>query len=332
MKQAESRLIHLLAALALLLPAAKPLTAQDMLEVVRGQMATGHTADARVLVGSAVETAASPAQRNRALLYRAYLETDEDSASAGLELVSSAAEGQAEAVSARERLGDLAFSRGNYREALKNWLLAAETAGSLEHRQSSLVKAARAQLRMNRPQQALKTLEKGLGLGRSSNYGMLLYYTGKALQRTGNRKQSAEYFLAAYQSPGNPYQLAALSYLAEFYGKGKSRQAGQWRQRLAESAARTVFDPGEVSAAAGMPAELQGTYSIQLGAFSSRARAGTQAESLKKQGFKAVVLPAGSDGLYRVRIVGLPGRREAEKIIKRLKKKGISYHLISPGD
>ncbi len=332
MIQAGVRLICLVITLASSGLAVPRLAGQDMLEVARSQMATGQTADARVLVGSAVKSATTPEQRNRALLYQAYLETDEDSAFARLEMVSGLAKGQAEGISARERLGDLAFLRGDYREALKNWLVVAETAKSLKDRQYSLAKAARAQLRMNYPQKAVETMEKALALGRSPAYGMLHYYSGVALQAVGGRKQAAEQYLAAYQHPGNPYQLAALSRLVEFYGKGKSLHARQWRNRLAESAAHTVFDPAEVSAAAGVTPGWPGTYSIQLGAFSTLSRARAHAESLKQQGFDPVVLPAGSDRLCRVRIVGLPSRLEANKIIKKLKKKGISYHLISPGD
>ena len=331
MKQAGVRLICLVIILASSGPAVPRLAGQGLLEVARSQMAAGQTADARVLVGSAVKSAISPEQRNRALLYQAYLETEEDSAFARLEMVSVLAKGQAEGISARERLGDLAFLRGDYREALKNWLVAAETANSLKDRQYSLVKAARARLRMNNPKAAIETLEKAMALGRSPAYGMLHYYSGVALQAVGNRKQAAEQYLAAYQQAGNPYQLAALYRLVAFYGKGKSLHARQWRNRLAESAGHTVFDPAEVSAAAGSPGWTD-TYSIQLGAFSTLSRARAHAESLKRQGFDPAVLPAGSDRLYRVRIVGLPGRLEANKIIKKLKKKGISCHLIFPGD
>ena len=330
MNGAGNRLVCLVMILAFWGSAAPRLAAQDMLDVAAGQMATGQTADARVLVGSAVESATSPKQRNRALLYQAYLETDEDSASTRLELVTELAAGQAEAISARERLGDLAFSRGDYRQALTTWLKAADTAESLEYRQNLLVKAARARLRMNNPQQAIKILERALALGRSSEYGTLHYYSGVALQASGDRNKAAEQYLAAYRFAGNPYQLAALSRLVEFYGRGKSAHARQWRSRLIESAASTVFDPAEVSSAAGGLAGLPGTYSIQLGAFSSLSRARAQAENLKHQGFDPVVLPAGSDGLYRVRILGLASRVEADKVVKKLKKNGFSYQLISP--
>jgi len=265
MKQAGVRLICLVIILASSGPAVPRLAGQDLLEVARSQMAAGQTADARVLVGSAVKSATSPEQRNQALLYQAYLETEEDSAFARLETVSGLAEGQAEGISARERLGDLAFLRGDYREALKNWLAAAETANSLKDRQYLLAKAARARLRMNHPQPAVETLEKALALGRSPAYGMLHYYSGVALQAVGNRKQAAEQYLAAYQQAGNPYQLAALYRLVEFYGKGNSLHARQWRNRLAESAARTVFDHAEVSAAAGVTLPTQVPASLISG-------------------------------------------------------------------
>ncbi len=330
MNAAENRLVCLVMILAFWGPAAPRLAAQDMLDVAAGQMATGQTADARVLVGSAVESATSPKQRNRALLYQAYLETDEDSASTRLELVTGLAAGQAEAISARERLGDLAFSRGEYRQALTNWLKAADTAEILKNRQNLLAKAARARLRMNNPQQAIEILERALALGRSSEYGTLYYYSGVALLACGDPEKAAEQYLAAYRFAGNPYQLAALSRLVELYGRGKSAHARQWRNRLIESTAGTVFDPAEVSSTTDRLAGPPGTYSIQLGAFSSLSRARAQAESLKHQGFDPVVLPAGSDGLYRVRILGLASRLEADEVVKKLKKNGFSYQLLSP--
>ncbi|MBN2289349.1 MAG: SPOR domain-containing protein [Candidatus Glassbacteria bacterium] len=329
MKRAGGIPVCLIAAAAFLGAAALRLEAQDMLEVARGQMAAGHAADARVLVENALRAASSPEQRNRALLYRACLETDGDSAFSRLELVCGMAAGQAEAVIAGERLGDLAFSRGDYTRARESWLLAAEAAGSPENRQSALAKAARAELRMKYPRQAVGTLERALAMGQSASSGMLHYYCGEALQAAGDRDKAAQHYLVAYQSPGDPYQLAALYRLVEFYGQGGGKAARQWRDRLAQSAAGSVFGPA-AGTAVSPPQAAPGGYSIQLGAFSSLARAEAHAAGLRKQGFDPAVLPAGADKLYRVRIVGLKSRREADRLIEKLKKKGISYQLISP--
>ena len=307
------------------------LAAQDMLDVARSQMAAGRTADARTLVSTALQSADSPSRRNRVLLYKAFLETDKDSAQVSLELVTALAVGESEGIRAFDRLGDLAFARGDYREARKNWLKVAESTGCLEEKQNALAKAARAELRMDSPGQAIELLERALSLGKSPAEGMLYYCYGSAFQALGNAKDAADKYMAAYRLAGDPYQLAALSSLTSIYGRGKSSQAKQWRDRLAQTAAGSVFDSYEVSAAPGMPVAGSGTYSIQLGAFSALSRAESHAASLKTQGFHPVVLPAGGDGLYRVRITGLSSRKDAEEIIKELKKKGFSCHLISPG-
>jgi tetratricopeptide (TPR) repeat protein len=331
MKKNTFCLIYMLIAFCLTIAAPSRLAAQDMLDVARSQMAAGRTADARTLVSSAVQSAGSPTRRNRALLYKAFLETDQDSALVSLELISGLAAGKNEGIKAFDRLGDLAFARGDYREARKNWLQVAESTGRLEPRQSALAKAARAELRMKNPRQAIEILERALSLGKSPAEGMLYYYYGSALQALRNEKEAVGKYLAAYSLAGDSYQLAALSGLTAIYGRGKSSQAAQWRNRLAQSAGGSVFDPFEVSAAAGIPVAASGTYSIQLGAFSARARAESHAASLKAQGFLPVVLPAGRDGLFRVRIAGLPSRKDAEKIIKKLKRNKITCHLISPG-
>ena len=119
----------------------------------------------------------------------------------------------------------LAFSRGDYRRARESWLKAAGATRALEDRQNALAKAARAELQMNYAQQAVKNLQQALALGKSDRSGMLHYYCGAAFQATGNRKEAAEQYLAAYQTPGNAYQLAALYRLVGLYGRGTSSQA-----------------------------------------------------------------------------------------------------------
>ncbi|MEA2063643.1 MAG: SPOR domain-containing protein [Gemmatimonadota bacterium] len=308
-----------------------PVAAQDMLEVVRSQMAAGHTADARVLVASCVESAPGPGERKRALLYQAYLESGGDSARTLLSGLRGLAAGSSEEALALDRLGDLAFCSGGYEQALATWLRAAEAAGNTPEKQLALVKAARAQTRLKRPRDAIKILEKALSMGGGRYEGMLHYYSGTAHEAAGDAKAAANHYLAAYQKHGDPsYQVAALVRLEAVYGRGGSSQAAQWRARLSQSADGTVFDPAAV-AGASIKAFSARAWSIQLGAFKDFDGARKFAADIRSQGFEPVELRPGSDGLYRVRLAGFESRRKAGRVMKELKKKGISHDLVPPG-
>ncbi len=70
----------------------------------------------------------------------------------------------------------------------------------------------------------------------------------------------------------------------------------------------------------GVSTPKKGSFYIQLGAFKSKANADNLAKSVKKLGYKAVVIKAGN--LYKVRISGFSLRKEAVNELEKLKDKG----------
>ena len=192
-------------------------------------------------------------------------------------------------------------------------------------RQLLLVKIARAQLKRKRPREALAVLRRAQSLGETSRSGLITYWIGAASKAAGHREEAARNFTSTYTRAADPYQLAALYQLTGIYGGGSSNTAEAWRKRWNDSSSRSVFSRKF------LPPPQGNYYSIQLGAFSTVQRAEAQAARARALGLRPVVLPAGADGLYRVRIVGLTSRREVKRITALLRKKRIAYHVISPG-
>jgi hypothetical protein len=318
------------AALALLCAAAFPLGAQGLLEVAEKQMAAGLTPDARVLVESCL-SASRPAERDKALYYQAILTTGPDSALTLLVQVAGRGDRDRATLDALERLGDLAYARGQYREAIERWLSAADRAPGPGDGRRCLVKIARARLRLKQPGEALTVLRQARTLGDGPEAGRVRFYTGVARQMAGDTNGAAEEFLAVYQGGAGPCQIAALARLTAIYGTGDSRTARQWRKRLAESAGGTVFDPGPAPQSAARPAEKQ-TYGLQLGAFSDRKVADKLVRRVRSLGLAPLVLPPGRDRLIRVRIAGISTKAELDRVSALLRKHRISFRLLDPGE
>ncbi|HUU29614.1 MAG TPA: SPOR domain-containing protein [archaeon] len=316
-----------IAAMLFIAVRALPVCGQDMLEVVKTQMALGLTSDARVLVESALESAAPGGTGEKALFYQAVLTAGGDSAFQRLQKVAGSGqlEGWAVTGDALERLGDLAFAKSGYPDAVKYWQLAGQGEKDLETGQRLLVKTARAELRNNKPQAALSALRKALELGQSPQTGMIRYWRGVAKQAAGDQEGAVNEYMVTYNRAGDPYQFTALYRLAEIYGQGGSGTAGEWRKRWQDTSSKTVFDTRILTPREGP------SYSIQLGAFSTSERAKAFAEKAGKLGLEPVVLPAGADGLYRVRIQGLVSRKELDRVVSILKKNRLEYRIISPG-
>ena len=317
----------LTASLAILLwPALIPAgaaRAQSLLDVAERQMAAGLTEDARTLVGQAL-LSSKEADREKAGYLAAVLEPEGDSAKAGLENFLKSAVSPGLRAQALERLGDLAFVQGKYFEAEHNWQKAFRAEPDPVNCQGRLIKLARARLQLERPDSALAVLGSALQLGESPAAGIIRYWRGEAFRSAGDPKNAAREYSSSYTRPGQPYGLLALYQLQELYGGGTSSSAAQWRKLWSDSRRETVFGEEYLR-----PADSPAGFVIQLGAFSTEARARKLAGTLRGLGPEPVVR-AGADKLYRVRIEGIPSRKEAESIISRLKARHIEYQLIVP--
>jgi tetratricopeptide (TPR) repeat protein len=298
--------------------------AQGMLEVAEKQMAAGLGPDARTLVEAALVS--SPVgEKDRALYLRAVLTASGDSAAAALEEFTKSSLSDTLKAQGLERLGDLAYSQGKYGAAAACWQQACETGSGSQLQQRLLTKISRASLRMRRPHGALSSLRQAQQLGEPSQQGMVHYWRGMAERLSGDSDGAAGEFMASYTQPGHRYSLSTLYRLNEIYGQGESKNARQWRDRWRESSKGTVFDTKH------LPSSMAGGYIIQLGAFSTDARARSLAREVRSLGLDAIVRFSAADSLYRVRIEAIPSRKELEKIISVLKKNRMEYHLVAPG-
>jgi DedD protein len=83
--------------------------------------------------------------------------------------------------------------------------------------------------------------------------------------------------------------------------------------------------PPTTTARSATPAEAGG-WSVQVGAYRSRANADRQARDLTAKGYRAaVVAPSASGGLYRVRLGPFAQRAEADRTVTRLRsEEGLS--------
>ncbi len=298
--------------------------AQGMLEVAEKQMAAGLGSDARTLVEAAL-TYSVAGEKDRALYLRAVLTARGDSAAEALEEFTKSSLSDNLKAQGLERLGDLAYSQGKYTDATAHWQQAYETGSGNQFRQRMLSKMSRANLRMSRPHGALSSLRQARQLGETSQAGMVYYWCGMAKQLTGDRDGAAREFMASYKRPGHRYSLCSLYRLNEIYGQGESKNAGEWRNRWRESSQGTVFGTKHLSSSLGSG------YIIQLGAFSTAERARLLAQKARRLGLDAIVRSPAADGLYRVRIEGIPSRKKMDRIISVLKKNRIEYHIIAPG-
>ncbi len=327
----------------------RPAAAQDMLEVARTQMAAGMTVDARVIVESSLNVGAD---RERAQFYRAILTAPADSALGRLlELAGQGGKGVV-TQEALERLGDLAYMRGQYSEAAARYQSAADRAADPEASRRAMTKRARAELHQGQAKSAARTLRQAAALGEETNRGMLRFSLGCAKEQDGDTNGAAEDYLALYLDSHSPYQLAALTRLTRIYGSGTSERAAQWRTRQSEACDGTVFDPAWVrpetsgSAKSGAqptkteavqpaqtPASGSGGWSLQLGAFSGAARANTLAEEIRRRtGLSPVVMQVTGSRLYRVRLTGFASKADLQAAEATLKKQRIKYQVIEPGD
>ena len=298
--------------------------AQGMLEVAEKQMAAGLGPDARTLVEAAL-TSSVAGEKDRALYLRAVLTASGDSAAAALEEFTKSSLSDTLKARGLERLGDLAYSQGKYGAAAACWQQACKTGFGSQFRQRLLTKISRASLRMRRPHGALSSRRPARQLGETSQKGMIHYWRGMANQLTGDSDGAAGEFMASYTQPGHRYSLSTLYRLNEIYGQGESNNARQWQNRWIESSRGTVFDTKH------LPSFLGSGYIIQLGAFSTDARAHALARRIRSLGLDAIVRSSAADSLYRVRIEAIPSRKELEKIISVLKKNRMEYHLVAPG-
>ena len=300
-------------------------TPDGMLEIIRSQMASGHTEDARTLTESAISQAGDPASRNRAILARAELTVEPDEAVRDLELVSNLAGDGAESWEADLRLGDIEYLKGNSSKAESHWKKVAERASDKSFRQDAAGRIARSMIDRKDYNSALKILDSAISMGASDLSGMLLYYRGLALQAKGDNRTAALEFMKVYQMPGDSYQIAALNHLASIYGKGNSKEAKEWRARLSQTATGTVFAQTEISTS---PLPVSAGYAVQLGAFSTRDRAEKLSREMRGKGYNAVVIPPSKDKLFRVRILGYASESKAKDAAAKIKKMGINCQAI----
>jgi len=298
--------------------------AQGMLEVAEKQMAAGLGSDARTLVEAAL-TSSAPGEKDLALYLRAVLTASGDSAAAALEGFTRSSLSDSLKAQGLERLGDLAYSQGRYETAAAFWQQACDTGSGSQFRQRLLTKISRASLRMRRPHGALSSLRQAQQLGENPQKGMIHYWRGMAEQLSGDTDGAAGEFMASYTRPRHRYSLSSLYRLNEIYGQGESSNARQWQNRWRESSRGTVFD------AKHLPSSPAGGYIIQLGAFSTDTRARSLAQKARSLGLDAIVRLSAADGLYRVRVEGIPSRKKLERIISVLKKNRMEYHLVAPG-
>lgn len=297
--------------------------AQSLIEVAERQLAAGLTEDARTLVGQVLGSE-NEADREKAGYLAAVLETSGDSAKAGLEGFLKSSVSPERRAQVLERLGDLAFAQGKYLEAEHSWQKAFRAESDPARSQGRLVKIARARLRLERPDSALAALGFALQLGESPATGPIRYWRGEVFRTRGDARNAAGEYSSSYTRPAQPYGLLALYQLQELYGGGTSSSAAQWRKLWSDSRRETIF--GEQYFRSSVPSA---GFVIQLGAFSTEARARKLAGSLHGLGLEPVIR-SGADKLYRVRIESIPSRKEAESIISRLKAKHIECQLILP--
>ena len=297
--------------------------AQSLLDVAERQMAAGLTEDARTMVGQ-VLVSAKKADREKAGYLAAVLDSAGDSAKAGLENFLKSAVSPGLRAQTLERLGDLAFLQGKYLEAEHSWQKAFRAESDPVKSQDRLIKSARARLQLERPDSALAALGSALQLGESPVTGIICYWRGEAFRSAGDSKNAAGEYSNTYTRPGQSFGLLALYQLQELYGGGTSSSAAQWRKLWSDSRRETVFEEKYFR-----PAVSPAGFVIQLGAFSTEASARKLAGTLSGPGLEPVVR-SGPDKLYRVRIEGIPSRKEAESIISRLKARHIEYQLIVP--
>jgi tetratricopeptide (TPR) repeat protein len=309
----------------LILAAALPAAGQQMVEVAERQAVAGLTEDARTIIEGALATLA-PASRDRALFLQAALTPAGDSAAARLKTYEAASSSAQLKNKTRERLGDLAYAVGRYDNALAWWRKALAAVETPAESQRLTVKAARAEIRSSRFGGAVSALnEVRSPTGTAS--GMIGFYSGLALEKSGKTKEAGRAFTSAYTAAGSPYAVAALYYLDHIYGTGDSRSATDWRDRWAASSRGTIFDSSRLKPKAVSTAG----WTIQLGAFSSSDRASSLAARVNRLGLSSKVLPPARDGLYRVRIEGIETKEELNRIVALLKKNRIEYHLSAPG-
>ncbi|MFH1069939.1 MAG: SPOR domain-containing protein [Candidatus Glassbacteria bacterium] len=309
----------------LILAAAFPASGQQMVEVAERQAGAGLTEDARTIIEGALATLA-PASRDRALFLQAALTALGDSAAPRLERCEAASGSASLKNKTRERLGDLAYTAGRYDDALAWWRKALVAVENPAESQRLSVKVARAEIRSSRFGGAVSALNEARAPAGTAP-GLVSFYSGLALEKSGKTNEAARAFTSAYTQAGSPYAVAALYYLDRLYGAGGSRNAADWRDRWAASSRGTIFE----SAASKPEAVTSAGWTIQLGAFSSSDRARSLAARLSRLGLSPKVLPPGRDGLYRVRIEGIGTKEELNKIVAVLKKNRIDYNLTAPG-
>jgi cell division septation protein DedD len=76
---------------------------------------------------------------------------------------------------------------------------------------------------------------------------------------------------------------------------------------------------------------VQGTWSVQVGAFGSADSARKLVTRLEAEGFEAYVSTARREGktLHRVRVGSEAGRAEAESLAGRLKARGLPVSVVA---
>jgi DedD protein len=97
------------------------------------------------------------------------------------------------------------------------------------------------------------------------------------------------------------------------------------------AAAGTAPDTASTSARSEPAAPVQGTWSVQVGAFGSADSARKLVTRLEAEGFEAYVSTARREGktLHRVRVGSEAGRAEAESLAGRLKARGLPVSVVA---
>jgi tetratricopeptide (TPR) repeat protein len=298
-------------------------TAQQPLDVARYRMQIGRTGDARKIVAGELASGSELAR-----LMNAVLTAPADSAAVLLEKFARESGRGQNTGQAAERMGDLLFSAERWGNAVEWWDFALKNISGKTDYQRLRIKTARAELKRGRTKQALSRLESALADGESSLTGEVKFWQGAALESQGKTRNAAEAYLTAYTATDNRLSLAALHRLHNFYGSSGGSNAQDWRTRWQNASAGTVFEsrylPAATAASSG--------WTVQLGAFSSSARATDHATRIRRLGLNPVIGQPRGDKLYRVRIESIPSQKELKRVTTLLKKNKLDYHVIKPGN
>jgi len=145
-----------------------------------------------------------------------------------------------------------------------------------------------------------------------------------------SRARSVEVDLAGVAAPAESERLVPEPEIARQAPAGPAAtrpdalRAGQSKAGAAVAVPGLPATAAPVAASAGAPSAQQPAWAVQLGAFSTRAKADRLVALLRSRGYSAFVLEYRADGrlLHRVRVGPEQDRERAAAIAARLRKDG----------